>query len=549
MNKRFFFILIIALSLFYQNIKAQDNPIIPADKPKLVVGIVVEQMRYDYLTRYWDKFGENGFKKLYIYGTNCQNANLNYSITQVSPGYATIATGAEPSEHGIVSDYWYVPLTGKKVQSTEDKNTKCIGGSKNAEAFSPVNLLAPTLSDEIKLANRNQSKVISISMNSTGAALMGGFAADAAYWFDRETGNWVSGTYYMKVLPQWVDEINSKKQPENYLTRTWIPMLPLSEYKESLNDTSIYEYGIDGLYKTFPYVYPKIRESVKKYELLTMVPEGNTLTTDFAVNALFNEELGKDNITDFLFVSYSPAGVISKYFGPDAVETEDMYLRLDKEIAQLLSVLEETIGKNNVLIYLTSTSGISTVPSYLQDNRIPAGVFKQHYMTALLTSYIKALYAEGTWIIDFANQQIYLNRLLIEDSKIPLNEMQDKIASFIINSEAVAYAISTHNMSNYAANDGILQKMKNSFHPKRSGDIMIALKPGWIYDVSYSADHGSAYNYDTHVPLLWYGWKVKKNTVLDNVNITDIAPTISQMLQMPMPSHSSGQPIIELIKK
>ncbi|NLA25252.1 MAG: alkaline phosphatase family protein, partial [Bacteroidales bacterium] len=523
-----------------------QNSLIPADKPKLVVGIVVEQMRYDYLTRYWDKFSENGFKKMAIYGTSCQNTHLNYHITQVSPAYASIATGAEPAENGIVSDYWYVPLTGKKTLSTEDNNVKAVGiKSKNGNA-SPIQMLAPSFSDEIKLASKGKSKVVSLGLDKKGAILSAGFSANAAYWFCTETGQWITSSYYMKDLPEWVKSFNEKEYPQEYLTRTWTPLLPIEEYTASSCDTSIYEYGIDGLYKVFPYEYSEITKKVKNYKLINIIPEGNTLTTDFAVNALMNENLGKSENTDFLFVNYCVTENIGKLYGPDAMETQDIYLRLDKEIAHLLSVLEDRIGKNDVLIYLTSTSGVSQVPAYLQKNKLPAGIFKHHYITALLNSFIKATYSEGNWITDFANQQIYLNRLLVEDSKISLQEIQDKISGFIISSESVAYAIGGQNLATQTYTDGVRKKMQNSYHPKRSGDVMVALKPGWLYDISYSSDHSSGYAYDTHVPLLWYGWKVRKNIIYDPINITDIAPTISLMLQMPMPSHASGKPIMEM---
>lgn len=522
---------------------------IPSDKPKVVVGIVVEQMRYDYLTRYWDTFGEDGFKKLAVYGANCQNTHLNYAVTQISPGYASISTGAEPSEHGIVSDYWYVPLTGKKTSSTDDDKVKAVGMKASKGAFSPIQMLAPTFSDQIKLANKGKSKVISLALNPQGAILSGGFSANAAYWFDTESGNWVSSSYYVNQLPDWVEQFNNREYAKLYMSRTWSLLLPYENYTASDGDTSVYEYGINGIYKTFPYVYQDIQKTVKNYELLLSVPEGNTLTTDFAVNALINEQLGSNHHTDFLFVNYCVTENIGKYYGPNAIETQDIYLRLDKEIAHLISVLEDNLGKNNVLIYLTSTSGVSEVPSYLTNNKLPAGIFKHHYITALLNSYIKALYSEGKWIIDFANQQIYLNRLLIEDSKISLQEMQDKVAAFIINSEAVAYSMGGVYLATQSYNDGLRKKMQNSYHPKRSGDIMIALKPGWLFDISYSTDHSSGYAYDTHVPLLWYGWKVRKSTIYDAVNITDIGPTISQMLQMPMPANASGKPVMELLRK
>ena len=530
------------------NLSAQNEKI-PGDRPKLVIGIVVEQMRYDYLTRYWNDFGNSGFKKLAIYGAWCQNNHLNYSLTQTAPGYATIATGSEPTEHGIVSDYWYTPLSNKLNTCIGDKNQKCTGGKAKLGEFSPHHLFCTSFSDEIDLYNQGKSKIISLCMNPQGAIISGGFAADAAYWFEPNSGNWVSSSYYIDTLPTWVKDFNEKHYPDTYLEHQWTLSLPEKDYNESLTDDNVYEYGINGSFRVFPYNYIDIKNEVKNYELLNTCPEGNSLTTDFAVNCLFNESLGNDNVTDFLFVNYSVPEHIGKAFGPNAIETQDMYIKLDKDIAHLIEVLEDKFGKQDILIYLTSNCGTCTVPTYLKDNKLPAGNFKHHYIRALLESYLKAIYGEGDWIRDFSNHQVYLNRTLIEDSQLSIVEVRNSVASFIMNSKGVAYAITANNLENSAFLKGMKHLMQNSYHPKRSGDVMISLKPGWLDDISYSSDHNSGYNYDTHVPLLWYGWKIKKQIITRPILSTDIAASISSMLNYPMPASCTGTPIKELTNR
>lgn len=536
--------------LFYCNLKSQteifNTSNIPSDKPKLIVGIVVEQMRLDYMDRFWDNLDTKGLKKLAINGSYCKNANYNYCLTQTAPGYATIVTGTEPSEHGIVSDYWFNPLTGAKEICISDTKYKPVGNKLATDSYSPKNMISTTFSDETKLSNRGKSKIISVSLDPYGAILSGGFSADGVYWFDTNSGEWVTSSYYMPALPKWVDDMNRKRTPDDYLKRSWNQLLADSEYKNALSDSIIYKYGIDGVYKTFPYNYSEIRKTIQKYELMKMIPEGNTHTTDLAIAALYNEDLGKDEDTDFLFINYSVSENVGKIFGPQSIEIQDLFLRLDKDIEHLITVLEETVGKNNILIYLTSNHGVAEVPQFLIDNKIPAGNYKQHYILALLKSYLKAIYGEGEWILDYSNNQIFLNKTLIEDSRIPLGEFQDKVISFIINSNGITNAISAHQFQNIVFSYGMPQKMQNSFNQKRSGDIMISLKAGWIEDVPFATNHNSGYKYDTNVPLIWYGWKVKKQNIYSQVNITDIAPTISMILNTPTPPISTGKTLEEV---
>ncbi|MBQ5424802.1 MAG: alkaline phosphatase family protein [Bacteroidales bacterium] len=536
-------ILLLLLSIFPVVIKAQIESSIPSDKPKLVIGIVVEQMRQDYIDRFWDNFGDKGFKRLAINGSYCVNANYNYLLTQTAPGYATIVTGAEPCSHGIVSNYWFNKLTGEKIDCIySEKKETAVGGSKDADGrVSPTQMLSTTFSDEAKLFNRGKSKVISMSLSKYAAVLSGGYAADAAYWFDQNSGQWMTSTYYTSTLPKWVVEVNDKKMPDTYLERTWEPMLPLEKYNEVLSDSSKYEFGIDGMYKTFPYNYSDIVKTVRNYKLLTMIPEGNTLLNDLAVAAMYGEDLGKDEFTDFLFVNYSVPEEVGKLYGPQSIEVQDLFLRLDKDLEHLIDVVEDLVGKNNCLIYLTSNHGVSEMPQYLQDQKMPAGNFKQYYMLALVKSYLKAIYGDGDWILDFNNSQIYLNRSLIEDSQISLNEFREKIIDFIMNSAGIANAIGANQFQNIVFVEGMPVKMQNSYNQKRSGDIMISLKPGWIEDIPYCTDHNSGYSCNTHVPLIWYGWKVKKQKVFSQINITDIAPTVSTALGTPPPPIVSGK--------
>ncbi|HOK37625.1 MAG TPA: alkaline phosphatase family protein [Bacteroidales bacterium] len=536
------------LLLFTAKAFTQLESSIPSEKPKLVVGIVVEGIRQDYLDRFWNNFGNKGFKKLAINGSYCRNTVINYSLTQTAPGYASIATGTEPAQHGIVSNYWFNPITSKKEDCIEDYNYNNLARKKEKGSFSPLKMLSTTFADEAKLFHNGKSKIISISLNPYAAVLSGGYSADAAYWFDITTGTWTSSTYYMNDLPNWIKDINQNKNCDDYLKRQWDLSLEREKYTSLLPDRNEYEFGIDGVYKTFPYIYSEMTKTVKDYELITMIPEGNTHLNDLAIATIYYENLGKDDYTDFLFVNYSVSEKIGRLFGPQSLEIEDLLIKLDKDLAHLIEVIEDVVGKNNVLIYLTSNHGMADPPQYLIDNKLPAGFFRQHYVIALLKSYLRAIYGEGDWILDFNNSQIYLNKVLIEDSKIPMADFQEKVVTFISNFSGIANAISSNQFLNINFTSGIPLKMQNSFNLKRSGDIMISLRAGWIEDIPYCTDHNTGYRYDTHVPLIFYGWKVKKQTIYSEISISDIAPTISIIIGTPVPPLSTGNTLQEIFR-
>jgi predicted AlkP superfamily pyrophosphatase or phosphodiesterase len=540
--RKFWFVifLLVGLSGYSQSFD------VPESHPKLIVGITIDQLRYDALYKLWDQLGDKGFKKMINQGAYCTNARFDYLFTQCAPGYASIVTGCEPSQHGIVSNLWYETLNEKSVHAVQNKKYRAVGAINSDNACSPEQLLTTTLSDEIKLYFQNKSKVYSVSLDPTAAVLSGGFKADAAFWVDDETGKWVSSSYYMDELPKWTKKFNKSDYPSIYFDRIWEPLDTVGSYRFALPDTNRFEYGYDAEFKTFPYDYKKIKSHYVGSKFIKMIPEGNTLTTDFAVATLLEENLGMDNITDVLMVNYNVSENVGTYFGPDSKEMYDLLLRLDKEVAQLIHVCENQCGKNNVLFYLTASSGVCSNPDYLKSEKLPGGRFKHHYVVALLKSYLNVLYGEGEWIKDYRNQQIYLNRTLIEDAGIDLSEVQTKITQFVLSSKGVAGVLTASDLQKTDYSRGIFMKMQNSYQQKRSGDVLIALKPGWIKDVSYASDHNSGYSYDVHVPMMFYGWKVRKVRISKPVNPIDIVPSICDMMNVPAPSSVSGIPIEEI---
>lgn len=528
----------------------QDRTIIPSEKPRLIIGIVISQMRHDYIYRYWDKFEENGFKKLITRGTSCKNTSFNYLFSQEGVGQSTIATGTVPANHGIVSKEWYLNLEDRIVSNIDDEKQNTVGGSYEAGRFSPKHLMSTTYSDELRLSNNFKSKVFGISLEAAPAILSGGHTANGAYWFDKESGNWITSTYYTDSLPSWVNEFNEKKLPDTYLEREWHTLYPVEKYIESLPDDNKYETGIKGQI-TFPYSLPELNKTKnrrKDYTILGTTPFGNTYIKDFAISAIINEELGKDEYTDVLIIAFTATENIGNLFGPNSVETEDAFLRLDRELAHFLNFVDAEIGKENTLIYLTSDHGVAQIPDYLSDSGIPSGYFNQNGAISLLRSALNNIYGKGNWIKSYHSQQIYLNRTLIEDAKIPLTEIQNYTAQFILQFTGVANTITSTTLQTTNFTSGIFEKIQNGFNQKRSGDVIINLKTGWVEKGYGSTGHNSSYAYDSRIPLIWYGWRIGRSTILRPVDITDIAPTISTFLDITYPNACSGNPVLELIR-
>jgi len=526
---------------------------LPPEKPRLVIGIIVEQLRYDHIEKFRDRFGENGIKRLINEGTYFKNASYDYMLTQSDPGHATISTGAEPSYHGIPSDSWYVPLKNELIYSTKDAAVNPVGGSFESGLHSPSNLQASTFSDELKMSTNKLAKVFSVGMKESSAILSAGHSADGVFWFDNGTGTWMSSTYYTDSLPGWVIDFNALNNAETYLNSTWELFRPRDIYADCLPDTNSFESGFSSV-NYFPYDLKKIRAkgvtgSKNDFSLLRETPFANSLTTSFALRLIEKERLGRDDITDYLSICYSATDNIGHRFGPSSYEMGDAILRLDDEIRYLLTYLNDSIGKRNVLIYFTSSHGISEIPAVLENSRIPSGYFRQNQAVQLLRSYLNAVYGEGDWVKGYSERQVFLNRTLIEDARLSLEEVQKKVARFLVQFTGVAAA---YPYSAFEANDfgnGNLKRIMNNFNPQRSGDVIVTLNPGWVEkEGDYVTNHNSPYECDSHVPLIWYGWTVNRTAVTRKVNMTDIAATLSGLCKVPFPNACTGEPMIELFR-
>ncbi|WP_207433383.1 alkaline phosphatase PafA [Sabulibacter ruber] len=530
--------------------KKKSKGKLPA-KPKLVVGIVVDQMRYDYLYRFWDKYSKEGFKRLMGEGFNFRNNHYNYVPTYTGPGHASIYTGTTPAMHGIVGNDWYNRATGRNIYCAEDKSVKTVGSNSTAGEMSPVNMISTTITDELKLATNQQSKVIGLSLKDRGSILPAGHAANAAYWYDGSNGNMITSTYYMQELPAWVQAFNNRKLPDQYLSQPWTTLLPIDQYTESAADDQPFEGTFSGEQKpVFPHNIPAYRG--KTFDLLRAIPAGNTYTKEFAIEAIKAENLGKGQFTDFLAVSFSTPDYIGHQFGPNSIEVEDNYLRLDRDLADLLKFLDTQLGKENVLIFLTADHGAAHNPNYLKQLRIPAGNTNNGIMTDSLKKHLNTKFGNAEWVSSFMNQQIYLNHAVIESKKVNLVEIQEEVARFMQRFPGVLRSFTADALMKSHWERGLGMLVENGYMPFRSGDVLLTYQPGWYENygrgMAKGTTHGSTWAYDTHIPLLWYGWQVPAGESTVHTEIIDIAPTLAAWLRIQEPNGTMGRSLLEHVR-
>jgi len=544
---RVFLLVLFTCILF--NTHSQNINNIPSQKPKLVIAIMIDQMRYDLIYKYWDNYTNNGFRRMLSEGTFCKNARYHNVVTAPMVSYATFVTGANPSHHGIVSNDWYQVLTSKVVHCTADSTVSTIGGSYESGRYSPRRLLSTSFSDELRIHNNKKSKVFSISIDPSNAVLGGGLMANAAYWMDFESGSFVTSSFYQDTVSTWVADFNKKKLGDSYLDRLWETILPMDKYGDSIKDLVSYETGFNGQ-AVFPYDLNKLSlvKGKRNYQLLQSVPFGNNLMKDFAISTIVNEQLGKDEVTDFLMLGFSATNQISKLFGLNSVEMQDAYLRLDREIEHLLNFIDSYLGKGNVLVVLTSSQGCSYSPQFMNEIGISMGYFNSTASIALLKSYLNVTYGKGDWVSHYNNLNIYLNQKLISDSKISRSVFEKDVSDILLQFAGVNTVLTSTSLINSSYSDGIFKKIQNSYHQKRSGDIIINLEPGWIEKKGLDIYYNSLYNNETHVPLIWYGWKIKRSIISREIGITDVAPTLSIFLDVAIPNACQGSAIKELIE-
>lgn len=516
--------------------------------PKLVVGIVVDQMRVDYIYRFWNRFGEGGFKKLVNDGFFCKNTHYNYVPTYTGPGHCSIYTGATPSVHGIIANEWYLKDKPKPMYCTEDKAVKPVGTEGKYGLMSPRNQLSTTIGDELKLFSNGRSKVFGIALKDRSSILPVGHAGNAAFWYEDTTGNFISSTWYIRDLPEWVKKFNEKKLPAFYLEKGWKTLYPVESYSASIADENNYEMGYTKNDKAvFPYSFEKAVKE-KDYKVLRGTPWGNSITKDLALECLKNENLGKDKFADLLCISFSSTDIIGHAVGIRAVEIEDTYLRLDKDIEEIINALDAEVGKENYTLFLTADHGGADVPNYMKDMKIPAGNFDSKYLDKEIKQFCVSRFGDSL-ISSISNQQLFLNEEKMNTLKLNSDEVEKIIAKKLLQFEGIAeaYPSAVLKYESYKA-DNIKSLMANGYNFKRSGNIAFSLLPGWIEHEEKGTTHGAAYGYDTHVPLLFYGFGIKKGESVKTTYITEIAPTISVLLNNPFPNGCFSRPLDDVLK-
>ncbi|MEI7524721.1 MAG: alkaline phosphatase family protein [Mariniphaga sp.] len=526
---------------------AQGHTTISANTPRLVVGIVIEDFNPDYVERFWDKFGEGGFQRLYRAGFICGNHHYGNLIQRPSVNMATLSTGTSPSHHGIISDNWINRLKNKEVNAIKDDFYTTVGSDSKEGERSAMNLMTPTLGDQLKLVTKGRSRVFSVALNDIAAVMAAGHAANGAYWLDETSGKMISSSYYVETFPQWAFDFNGNRLAEKYLSTNWTTLKDQNSYSESISGDSPNESGYFGKYRTFPYDLNKLKkESGGSFKILKTTPMGNSMVKDFALQMIPKEQLGIDLVPDLLTVVFSSMDYERYSFGALSVEMEDTYLRLDKDIAELLKYIESGFGTEDILIYLTGLTSISYPADFMKERyHMTAGTFNPESSIALLKSYLNIKYGEGNWIELFANQQIYLNHELIEKKKLSIHEMQSAVALFLNQFEGIAYAKEALELEANNFPGGALAPFQNNFHIKRSGDVLIKYENGWQPKDKFSP---LDYTENSQVPLVWYGAGIKKGTTMRRTDATDIVPTIAAFLGIAPPSAVTGNVIEEIMK-
>ncbi|MDP4188653.1 MAG: alkaline phosphatase family protein [Bacteroidota bacterium] len=520
------------------------------DLPKLFVGIVVDQMRAEYLDRFYDQFGENGFKRILNKGFDCRDVHINYIPSVTAAGHASIFSGTTPQYHGIIDDEWYNRQLKRVEYCVADSNEHIVGGENAKVGVSPRNLLVTNLGDELKISTGQKSRVIGLSLKDRAAILSAGHMADGAFWFDQKKGDFVSSTYYMAKLPEWVAGFNQEKHAEKYLKSIWNLLFPENQYPCSLPDDNNYENIVKGKVRpVFPYNLEDLSgKNNPRFRILYMSPFGNSLLTDLAIEAIQKAGLGKGDYPDLLTVSYSSPDAIGHNYGPLSKEMNDTYLRLDRDLARLFEALDQFVGKGNYTLFLTADHGTDEVPRYLMDHKIPAGYFNDDSVTNLAARYLDAGLGPGKWIEASYYGQFYLNRNLIKEKGLELEKVQNQLAGFLREQKGVAKVFTATQLDKQEYTRDIEASMQKGFFYRHCGDVEMVLEPGWTDDLSSASSHCTGYNYDTHIPLLWYGKGIRQGESVAHHDVTDIAPTVSMILHIKLPNASVGNPIQEILK-
>ena len=541
--------------------------------PKLVLLIAVDQFRYDYLERFGDLFGTNGFRRLLSGGASWTQSNYDHMPTYTAPGHGTMMTGAYPAESGIIGNEWLDRASGKRVTSVSDESVKLLGGLPNDPASSPWRLMASTVGDELRLATNDRAKVIGISVKDRSAILPAGRHANAAYWFSWTSGTMVSSTYYFPQLPAWVTNFNAAKPADKYFGAKWERVLPESEYlKRAGADNPSWE-NVQGWGDTnsFPHTITGGAKSPDRnfYTALDYSPFTNEILVSFAEQAIVNEQLGQDDDTDVLTVSFSANDYVGHRFGPYSQEVMDVTLRTDRNIATLLDFIDARVGLANTLIALTADHGVSPIPEHaaalgLGGGRIPFASVMGKIQAAISArynpqgktpdpsaDYLLRVTEAGTTREWFINNNIYFNYDALRRDGVNIEEFSQVVVAAALSAPGIARCFSRLQLLRGATSitDPIERRALHGFYPARSGDVVMVAEPYKYIAETITATHGSPYSYDTHVPTIIMGAGVTPGRYLEPASPADIAPTLSALLRITAPSNSTGRVLIEALRK
>lgn len=516
------------------------------ERPKLVVGLVIDQMRWDYLYRYYNLYGNGGFKRLLQKGYSFENTFIPYATAVTAAGHATLYTGSLPAIHGIIGNDWEERDSAVSMYCTTDRSEKSVGTSSTQGRMSPRNLLTTTVGDELRLATNFKSRVFGVALKDRGGILTAGHSANAAYWFDDSTGNWITSTYYMNELPGWVNKFNSKRFIDSLMMKDWNLLYDISKYDQSTADDNEFEKPLRHEKKpVFPHIY---KDQVgKNYYTLRESPYGNTFTIDFARQLLLSEQLGKSGQADMLCISLSSTDYIGHKTGPNSLEIQDTYLRLDKDIESFLNFLDKHVGVGQYLFFLSADHGAPQVPAFMKANKLPAGSMKKSILKAELNTFCYEKFGAKNLVKAIHEYQVYFNYRLIDSLKPDMSVIKKSLVDLLMQKPEVIAAFDYDNFEKVLLPQKVKDLFVNGYNFKRSGDIQYILKSQYNDNVLTGTEHGVMYAYDTHIPLIWYGWKIKPGKTNRKVYMTDVAPTISALLKIQMPGGSVGEVLGEVV--
>jgi len=546
-----FTLLLTVVLIATQTFAQKPNAVKVTDaKPKLVVGILVDQMRWDYVNKFKPFFKtQNGFLRFMNQGASCNNNLISYLPTVTACGHAAVYTGSTPAIHGITGNDWYDNIQQKMVYCVEDNSVQAVGiENSSAGKMSPLNVWTTTIGDELKLATNFKSKVFGVSLKDRGAIIPAGHSADGAFWYDSKSGNFISSTYYGKTLPLWLTNYNNAKKVDSFYKLGWSLSLPASVYEANCDkDQNEYEstpFGKDA--KGFPY---GLNQFVgKDYGKVANTPYGNNLVLDVATQTIINEKMGLDDITDLLAVSFSSPDYIGHAFGPNSWETLDGYIKLDQLLAQFFTILDQQVGKDNYTVFLTADHAVAPIPGYAQKNKIPAGTISDDGIKNELGKMLSSKGLNPKLISAITEFNIYFNHNLMDSLQVTQDKLTSLITNYLEQKSNILQVVESRKAAIAPLPQSIRERIVNGFNPQRSGDLIFITKSGVVGGGNTGTGHGVFYNYDAHIPLLFYGKGIKKGQV-NNVNyMTDIAPTITTLLGIQMPSGSIGKPILEVIQ-